>query len=342
VVAERGELNQDGVRRMTKIDFENHFATAEWFAFLRSQKGKAPQLALSFPTMSSSIENALLDLGIGRITEMDRAGVDVAVLSLSAPGLEQFDPIAATKIARQTNDELALAISRYPDRFRGFAALSARDTAGAVEELERCVTDLKFVGWKTHSNFGDSYLDEKRYWPILAKAEELGALIYVHPDIPIMREFWTYGFGLAGPSFGYGVEASFVMMRLIIGGVLDVFPKLKIMLGHYGEGLPFMMDRVNRPYKQGHVRTDPAVAPLLKKAPADYLMDNMLVSTSGNYLDQAFSLTKGVLGISRMALGTDYPYESMRSCLDFLEGQAMSPSEREQLYSATARELGVC
>jgi len=272
---------------------------------------------------------------------MDEAGVDVAILSLSAPGLEKFEPSAAARIAKQTNDELAAAISRHPDRFRGFAALSARDTDAAVVEFERCVKELGFVGWKTHSNFGDSYLDEKKYWPLLAKAEELGALIYVHPDDPIIPQFHTYGWGLAGASFGYGVEASLVMMRLTIGGVFDVFPKLKIILGHYGEGLPFLMDRVNRPYEQGLVQTDPAVAPPLKKMPVDYLKDNMVVSTSGNYSTEAFVCTQNALGLSRMVLGTDYPYESMRSCIDFLESQVMSPSEREQLYSGTSRDLGV-
>jgi predicted TIM-barrel fold metal-dependent hydrolase len=118
----------------------------------------------------------LTDLGEGRLTAMDEAGMDVAVLSLSAPGIERFEPLAATKIAKAANDELAGAIRKYPARFRGFAALSARDTDAAVVEFERCVKELGFVGWNTHSNFGDSYLDEKRYWPLLAKAEELAAL----------------------------------------------------------------------------------------------------------------------------------------------------------------------
>ena len=326
---------------MTSIDYENHFGTEDWLGFLREQSKRSKNVALSMPTLKASLQGALLDLGAGRIKAMDEAGIDVAILSLSAPGLEQFEPSAATEVAKRTNDDLAAAIGRYPDRFRGFAALSARDTDAAVEELERCVKELGFVGWKTHSNFGDSYLDEKRYWPLLAKAEELGALIYIHPDTPIMPQLLTYGWGLAGASFGYGVEASLVVMRLIIGGVFDVFPGLKVMLGHYGEGLPFMMDRVNRPYEQGHVHTDPAVAPPLKKMPADYLRDNMLVSTSGNYSTEAFICTKNALGLGRMVLGTDYPYESMRSCMDFLESQVMSPSEREQLYSGTSRALGV-
>jgi predicted TIM-barrel fold metal-dependent hydrolase len=126
--------------------------------------------------------NRLLDLGDGRIEEMDRAGIDKAIVSLTAPGVDHFDPVVGTAIARSVNDELAAAIDKYPDRLMGFAALAPKDPQAAAEELERCVRDLGFRGWKTHSNFGDSYIDERRYWPILAKAEELGVPIYLHPS----------------------------------------------------------------------------------------------------------------------------------------------------------------
>jgi predicted TIM-barrel fold metal-dependent hydrolase len=324
---------------MVTIDLENHFAAADWLDAVRRNDIQAPASAISMFGPGSPVSAALTDLGEGRIKLMDEAGIDVAVLSLSAPGIEGFEPRAATRIAKAANDELAAAISTYPDRFRGFAALSARDTDAAVVEFERCVKELGFVGWNTHSNFGDSYLDEKRYWPLLAKAEELAVPIYIHPDLPIIPQFRTYGFGLAGPSYGYGAETALAMMRMVIGGVFDVFPKLKIILGHYGEGLPFMMDRVNRPYVQGLVRTDPSIAPTLKKTPADYLLDNMVVTTSGNYSTDAFVCTKNALGCSRMTLGSDYPYESMRVCMDFLKAQSMSPSEERELYETTASSL---
>ena len=326
---------------MATIDFENHFAATEWLAAVRRNDIQLPSWGSNMFNPASPIPALLTDLGEGRIKKMDEAGIDVAVLSLSAPGIEQFEPRAATEMARAANDELAQAIDKHPDRFRGFAALSARDTDAAVVEFERCVKELGFVGWNTHSNLGDSYLDEKRYWPLLAKAEELAAPIYIHPDLPIIPQFRSYGFGLAGPAYGYGAETALAMMRLVIGGVFDAFPKLKIILGHYGEGLPFMMDRVNRPYVQGLVQSDPAVAPPLKRNPADYLRDNMVVTTSGNYSPDAFVCTKNALGFACMALGSDYPYESMRVCMDFLDGQEMTASEKEQLYEGTGLSLGV-
>jgi predicted TIM-barrel fold metal-dependent hydrolase len=264
----------------------------------------------------------------------------VAVLSQATPGVECTDPAVGTELARVTNDALAEAISRHPDRFQGFAALAPNDVDGAVKELERAVKELGFKGWHTLSNFGDSFLDEKRYWPILAKVEELDVPIYLHPVIPAIPQFRTYGWGLAGAAFGFGAETAMVMMRLVISGAFDAFPKLKIILGHYGEGFPFMMDRVDRPFIQGHVRTDPKIAPKLRLMPSDYFKNNMLVSTSGNYSNDAFLCTRNALGTTRMVVGTDYPFEDMTACMGFLAAQPLSVEERMQLEFKTAAGLG--
>ena len=108
--------------------------------------------------------------------------------------------------------------------------------------------ELGLVGWKTHSNFGDSYLDERRYWPILAKAEELDVPVYLHPAAPVIPQLRTYGLALAGAGFGFGVETALAMMRLVLSGAFDAFPRLKVILGHYGEGLPFSLQRVDHPF----------------------------------------------------------------------------------------------
>jgi uncharacterized protein len=326
---------------MVTIDWENHFGATDWLEAVRRNDLQLPEWAISMFAKGNPVAGRLTDIGEGRIKGMDEAGIDIAVLSLSAPGIESFEPRAATKIARAANDELAESIAKYPDRYRGFAALSARDTDAAVAEFERCVKELGFVGWNTHSNFGDSYIDEKRYWPLLAKAEELDVPIYIHPDLPIIPQFRTYGFGLAGPAYGYGAETALAMMRLLLGGVFDVFPKLKIILGHYGDGLPFMMNRVNRPYEQGLIKPDPAVAPTLEKTPAQYFLDNMVVTTSGNYSTAAFECTRSELGIERIVLGSDYPYESMKVCMDFLRAQDMTPGEAEKLFGTNSAALSM-
>ena len=333
------------------VDLENHFACEVWIDALKRNQGH-PRIEKDNVTgksvlhwqpnavMPFKVEDTALDLGEGRLSAMDQAGIDIAVLSLVAPGVEALDPAVGTKVASAANDLLAGAVSRYPERFRGYASLAPKDVDAAVKELERAVKDLGFKGWNTHSNFGDSYLDEKRYWPILAKAEELDVPIYLHPTVPSIDQFRVYGQGLAGASFGFGAETAMVMMRLIFSGAFDAFPKLRIILGHYAEGLPFMLDRVDRPYLQGHVKTDPKLAPELRRMPGDYLRDNMYASTSGNYSVDAFNCTKSAIGIDRMVIGTDYSYEDMGACMEFLESQDVTDEERMWLYEGTARKLG--
>jgi predicted TIM-barrel fold metal-dependent hydrolase len=132
-------------------------------------------------------------------------------------------------------------------------------------------------------------------------------------------------------------------MRLILSGAFDAFPKLRVILGHYGEGLPFLMQRIDHPFVRPHLRaSDPEVVPDLKRVPSDYLRDNMLVTTSGNYLPAAFACTREALGIEKILLGTDYPYEEMDECIRFLQSLPMPEEERVQLYCENAAGLGIC
>jgi predicted TIM-barrel fold metal-dependent hydrolase len=344
---------------MKKIDFETHFATQGWVdalfenkdypRFERDPETKSLRLvyhpAAREPYGEPLVEK-LIDLGEGRLRLMDEAGVDKALISLTTPGVEQFDIAKGTRLAREANDILAEAMDKHPDRYGGFCALPVKDVDASVRELERAVKDLGFVGWKTHANYGDSrpvlggmYLDEKRYWPLLAKAEELGASIYLHPTVPSMPDFWTYGVALAGPPFGFGIATALAMMRLVLSGVFDAFPRLKIVLGHYGEGLPFGMQRIDWAYERPHVKTDKNALMPLKRMPSEYLRDNMVVSTSGNYLPAAFVCTRDALGMDKILLGTDYPYEDMKEALAFLEGLGLSPGEQEMLYGGNASRL---
>jgi uncharacterized protein len=337
------------------IDFETHFVTQEWVDAIYANPGyprfmddkvsgrrRMYYREDAFEPHGDFLLDRLLDLGEGRIGEMDKAGVDKAIVSLTSPGLDHFDPSVGTALARSVNDELAAAIDKYPERLMGFAALAPKDPQAAAAELERSVKELGFKGWKTHSNFGDSYIDERRYWPILAKAEELGVVIYLHPVAPMIKELRTYGLPLAGAAFGFGVETATAMMRLVLSGAFDAFPKLKIMLGHYGEGLPFLMQRIDHPFVRPHLKaSDPEVVPDLGRLPSEYLRDNMLMTTSGNYLPAAFKCTREALGMEKILLGTDYPYEEMTDCMAFLEGLGLSQDEKELLYFGNAEVLGI-
>ena len=337
---------------MRRIDFEAHFATKEYVAALEENAGY-PCYSVDEQTghrrlrytddvgepLGDALLSRLLDTGSQRLKSMDAVGIDVQVLSLTSPGVEWFEPAKGTALARSCNDQLAEVVQSHPDRFVGFAALAPNDPEAAADELERAVEALGFKGWKTHSNYQGSYLDEERYWPILERAEQLGVPIYLHPAVPAMLPLRKYGFALAGAPFGFGIDTSVCMMRLVYSGVFDRYPGLKILLGHLGEGLPFLMHRIDFAYVRPGF--DPDARPDLKRKPSDYLRDNMLVTTSGNYLPAAFSCTYQALGIDRILLATDYPYEDASECLRFLEELPRAPKDRDKIYYRNAGQLGI-
>ncbi len=351
-IAEVADRNV-GVYGVKKIDTENHFATDAYVGALYKNPGyprfvddketgerHVYHSAGYWQPFGDPLVDRLLDLDGMRLEAMDAIGIDVAVLSHTAPALEQLEPPVATALSKDANDKLAEAIDRHPDRYLGFATLGPREPEEAAKELERAVKELGFKGWNTHSNFGDSYLDHKRYWPILAKAEGLGVPIYLHPTFPIIRQLTDYGLALAGPGFGFGIETSTVMMRLILSGVFDAFPRLTIILGHYGEALPFLLKRVDRSFLQYHVPKGSGSMPAIRKRPSEYLLENMYVTTSGNFLAAAFECTRAALGIERIMLGTDYPYETTVESGEFLDGLGLSEDEQTRIYEDNPAGLG--
>ncbi len=336
---------------MKRIDFEAHFLTEEYIDALHNNKGfpqykevkgtKDGQLCFAHEVilpLGDRIRHKLLDIGEGRLKDMDANGVDVQVLSLTAPGLEQFDAEKGTALSKKTNDLLAEAIQKHPDRFMGFAALAPQNPEGATHELERAVKELGFKGWNTHSNYAGAYLDDKKYLPLLEKAAELDALIYLHPTVPAIPQLCKYGFTLAGAAFGFGFETAMCMMRVILSGVFDRYPGLKFMLGHYGEALPFLMERIDRPYTRSPF---PTGRPELAKKPSEYLKSNVFMTTSGNFFEPAFMCTSQAMGIDRIFLGIDSPYEQMDQSLQFIENLAISQEDKEKIYYRNAAQLGI-
>lgn len=335
---------------MRTIDTEHHFVTPLYMETLKGRttaprvvegKGLAYWEDAWIPIGATGAGPKLADMGEGRIKLMDEAGVDFAVLSLAAPGVEPLEPEVATEVARDTNDRLAEYVAAFPDRLAGMATVGPKTPDEAVEELERCVKDLGFVGRHTHSNFGDSYLDEERYWPLLAKAEELGVPVYLHPTAPMIPEIRTFGICLSGPTFGFGTEVMYVFLRMIHRGVFDAFPGLKVILGHFGEALPFLYDRVDTAYRQGYAKPNAEIGPGSKELAGHYLDKNLWVTSSGNYLPQAYYCTRDVLGLDKILLATDYPFEQMRLAIDFIKGLPISEEERAQVCEGNAKALGL-
>lgn len=336
---------------MKRIDFEAHFFSKGQLRALTENEGYPRLVDADDATKrrlwhtpdvpqpyGDPLLDSLADMGQKRIEIMDECGIDVQILSVTAPSIDQLAPEIGVDLAIESNNELADVIRQYPDRFMGYAVLAPKSPEAAAQELERAVTQLGFVGWNTHSNIGGAYLDEERFLPIFSKAEQLDIPIYLHPTIPAFPQTRTYGFPLAGPALGFGMEVCITMMRLIYSGLFDKHPGLKIILGHLGEGLPFIMERIDWAYMRPFA---PSLRPNNVKKPSDYLRNNVWVTTSGNYYKPAFTCTAEAFGLDRILLGTDYPYEESHECIDFIEGLQLSNADKGKIYHENAKRLGI-
>ena len=237
----------DGLRTIT---LEEHFATP---AFL---DGAGRRLKEPGRPDARLLLRRLQDLGDGRIAEMDAAGIDVQVLSLTAPGTEQLPPDEARALASEANAALAEAIGRHPDRFAGFAVVPTPDPERAADELERAVRQLGFKGAVVNGHVGGRYLDDPFFWPLFERAEALGVPIYLHPTPPPEPVAATYYRGHFPPAvaeafathgWGWHIESALHVLRIVLGGVFDRYPRLQLIMGHLGETLPFMLERLSTP-----------------------------------------------------------------------------------------------
>jgi len=334
---------------MKIIDLENHFTTPLLVDILKSrteapridpEKGLAFWEDAWFPTKGSDVLDRLFNIGEGRIKLMDECGIDFAQLSLNAPGADAYDPETSKRIAEDANNVTAAAIAKYPDRFGGFITLAPKDPDWSLKEIDRAI-EMGLWGWLAHSNFKDAYIDEMRFWPLLKKCQDLNMPIYIHPAATTAKELRSFGICLAAPALGFTVDTLWCVMRMIHRGVFDEFPKLKIMLGHFGEGFPFYLDRVNAAYRQGFGMPNPEISGGYEHEPGYYIKNNVWTTSSGNYLPQALYCTRDALGVDRVTMATDYPYEKINLGVDFILNDAsLSEEEKEAFLYSNAKALG--
>lgn len=336
------------------VDFETHFYSPTLLQYICSRtehpyyivdKATQNHRMMYAPGVAANHDAAfidkLLDIGEKRIKLMDQCGVDIQVLSLSEPSVAWMSDVAqATSIAHDANEVLADAIKQYPTRFKGFAALAPQNPQHAVKELQYCIDNLGFFGWLTHSNYGEGkYLDDKQYWPILEAAQALNAPIYLHPLIPAMEPFYKYGFALAGPSLGFQFETALCLFRMILGGVFDEFPRLRIMLGHLGETMPFLMERLDFTFvKPWFNKTD---RPQLKRLPSEVLRENIYITVSGRYYEPALRYILESMGSDHVLFASDYPYETLDEGVNFIKNAKISEQDRNKVFNGNAKTFGI-
>jgi 5-carboxyvanillate decarboxylase len=279
----------------------------------------------------------LLDVGPERLDEMDAAGVDMQLLSVTIPGVQMFQPDRANALAISTNDQLAAAIARHPTRFAGLACLAPHSPQGAPREMERAINTLKLNGFIINSHTNDLYLDDSRFAPVLEAAEALDRPIYLHPRAPsngMAAPFRDYSLG--GSIWGFGMEAGTHAVRIIMSGVLDRFPKLRIVIGHMGEGLPFWMWRLDHMYKRrakdGRMKPNALI-------PSEYFQRNFAVTTSGFEDADVLDLLIKRAGIDNVMWAIDYPYESSVDAVAFINRTNLTDSQRARICHGNAERL---
>lgn len=274
----------------------------------------------------------LLDIGASRLAEMDANGVDMHILSIAMPGPQMFEAAEATSLACVANDRLRAAIDAHPTRFAGLACFAPQDPAAAAREMERAITALKLNGFVINSHTDNLYLDDERFAPILEAAEALDAPLYIHPRAPsdgMAAPFRDYR--LEGATWGYGVEVATHVLRLMMSGTLDRFPKLKIVIGHMGEALPFWLWRLDFMAQPGS-----RAGRKNKLTPSEYMARNIWITTSGVEDPAALRFCIDKLGADRIMWAIDHPFQPTPPAVRFIEAAPLSDSERARVAHRNA------
>jgi predicted TIM-barrel fold metal-dependent hydrolase len=318
---------------MRTIALEEHF----WTAGLAAPPGTG-QLAVFGPR----IGDQLGDLGALRLADMDANRIDLQVISHVAPAAQGLAGAEGLARAREANDQLAAAVRARPDRFAGLATLPTADPQAAADELERATGELGFLGALVNSTLGSNgvFLDDARFDPLLDRFERLDVPLYLHPapPPPALREALYSGLPpmvaarLATGAWGWHAEAGLHALRMVVTGVFDRHPELRMILGHCGEMVPFMLARIDQ-----MLRVDG-----LASRPSDYFARNVWVTTSGLFSIPPVMCTIGVLGIDRVLFSVDYPFGSNAAGRALLDTLPLSRDDKAKIAGGNAeRVLGL-
>jgi 2,3-dihydroxybenzoate decarboxylase len=296
--------------------------------------------------MSSPSERAqhimrcLTDMGELRLQHMDEAGIDMQVLALTSPGVQTMDTATAVSFSRTANDYLADAIKRHPTRFAGMLAVAPQDPAAAAKEIERGVTQLGIHSVVINSHTQGEYLSDTKFWDIFAAAEAHDAPIYLHPNsLPanMLQPFQEAG--LDGAIYGFGVETGLHAMRIITAGVFDRFPKLRMIIGHMGEALPYWAYRLDYMHR-ATVKSQryESVKPI-KRQPSDYLKENFYVTNSGVAWEPAVKFAQDFMGMDRVLYAMDYPYQHAIDEVTYMDNMQLSPEDKKRFFQTNAETV---
>jgi 2,3-dihydroxybenzoate decarboxylase len=286
---------------------------------------------------ASDLATKLADLGELRLREMDVAGIDMQVISHAPSPIQQLEPQESVPEATRMNDRLHDAVDRNPERFAAFASLPTRDPKAAAEELERTVTRLGFKGAMIHGRTQDVFHDVQTFWPIYERAQHLDVPIYIHPGPPHPGMIQAYYAdylpdfpGLNSAVWGYTIDTANQVLRMILSGLFQAYPELKIIIGHMGESIPFLVDRIDEALKR------PGNKPIAFK---ETFCKNFYITTSGHFSTPALMCALMEMGIDHILFSVDWPFVDNEPGMRWMETVPLSAEDRDKVLNGNARRL---
>ena len=310
-----------------KIALEEHFLCPGFEDYWKPTVGNVD------PKILSQVLARLTDFGEMRLSVMDKAGIARAVLSVAGPGVQaERDAATAVRNARAANDFLAKEIAKRPDRYSGFAHLAMQDARAAADELERCMRELKLCGAMIDGHTNGQYLDHPSLYPFWERAQALDAPIYIHPADPVTPSPALAGHeALRRATWEWGFETGSHALRLVFGGHFDRFPRARVILGHLGETLPYLLWRFDSRAKLYGVK--------LAKPPSQYIKENIVVTNSGMCSAEPLTCAISALGHDHVMFAADYPFEQAEEAAHFIDTVALDERVRNDICFNTATRL---
>ncbi|MDW3204344.1 MAG: amidohydrolase family protein [Alphaproteobacteria bacterium] len=314
---------------MGKIAFEEHFMTPGFESYSKSF------ISLIDHETARVLTRRLADIDEERIDIMDRHGIELTILSQTGPGVQgEPDLQSAIDHARKSNDYLAERVAHHSGRLAGFAMLPMQSPEEAADELERCVRDLGFKGAMVNGHTDGVYYDDPKFDVVWDRVQSLDVPFYLHPT---NAKHHPYSFAdhpeLLGATWGWGVETGSHALRLLFGGVFDRYPGVKLVLGHMGEGLPFLRWRFDSRFEAYPCGVS------LKRKPSEYFGSNILITTSGVCSHHALIGAIGEMGAENVLFSVDYPYESTELAVEFLDTAPLDDATRQMIGRDNAVRL---